>query len=76
MSLVQMLQEQELAILSQDRDEYPETEIMEAFKPRVANVVSSKNTMEKPCFELRDLIMEKRVGENKIESKVKIVPVR
>ena len=61
MSLVQMLQEQELAIMSQDRDEFPETEIMEAFKQRPANVISSKNTMEKPCFELRDLIMEKRV---------------
>ena len=47
--------------MSQDRDEFPETEIMEAFKQRPANVISSKNTMEKPCFELRDLIMEKKV---------------
>ena len=64
--------------MAEDHDEFPETEIMQSFKPRPTNVVSSKNAQEQPCFGLRDLIVEKRIDPiNKIESKVKMTaPVK
>ena len=48
----------------------PETDIMQKFKEREPNQISSKN-LESPCFDLRDIIMENKDTVNRIESKVK-----
>ena len=47
----------------------PETDIMQKFKERQPNQISSKN-LETPCFDLRDIIMENKDTVNRIESKV------